>query len=489
MNYWGICALSHDASIAVVQDRDVVFAAHSERYSRVKNDPFLAAGLVAEALSYGPPDAIAWYERPLVKKARHVRAGQWLDARSRVDLPGRYLRTLGLPFRLPRIAYAQHHDSHAYGGFATSGFDEAAVIVADAIGEFRTFTIGHFTADGRYVTLHRRAYPHSLGLLYSAFTRRCGYRPNEDEYIVMGMAAFGEPRHVDAIHEDFLDVTPPSFRLRMNPHRGIGNWLPSADVNDLAASVQAVVESVMVNAAAWAHGRTGSRNLVLSGGVALNCVANTRIAREAGFDNIWIFPNPGDAGSSVGAVAALTGERLRWPGPYLGTPLAGEYPVEALVTELAARGVVGVANGRAEFGPRALGNRSLLADPRPSDMKDRINQIKGREAFRPFAPVVRVERARELFDLPVPASPFMQFTAACRQPDDYAAIVHRDGTSRVQTVDRAAHSGLYALLEAWEEKTGCPILLNTSLNSRGEPLLNGADDVASFSGRTGLPVY
>jgi carbamoyltransferase len=489
MRHWGVSALSHDASLTVVQDDEVVFAAHSERYSRVKNDPLLAAGLLAEALTYGPPDAIAWYERPMLKKARHVRAGQWAVARSRADIPRRYLRTLGLPFRLPPIDYADHHDSHAAGSFATSPFDEAAVIVADAIGEFRTFTIGHYLPDGRYAKLHHRSYPDSLGLLYSAFARRCGFRPNEDEYIVMGLAAYGEPRYADAIYEDLLEVTPPSFRLKINPHRGIGDWLPEASAADLAASIQRVAEDLMVGAARWARTRTGSRNLVLSGGIALNCVANARVAQAAGFENIWIFPNPGDAGSSVGAVAAVTGRRLRWPGPYLGTALAGEYPVEALARELAGRGTVGVANGRAEFGPRALGNRSLLADPRPPDMKDRVNLIKGREPFRPFAPVVRVERARELFDLPVPASPYMQFTARCRAPDEYAAVVHRDGTSRVQTVDRAAHPGLYALLELWEDKTGCPVLLNTSLNSRSEPLLNSADDVAAFSARTGLPVY
>jgi carbamoyltransferase len=489
MRFWGISALSHDASLAVVQDDEVIFAAHSERYSRIKNDPFLADELIAEALMYGPPGSIAWYERPMVKKARHVRAGQWADAWSRTDIPRRYLRTLNLSFQLPEIYYADHHDSHAAGGFATSSFDEAAVIVADAIGEFRTFTIGHFAADGRYEKLHDCSYPNSLGLLYSAFTRRCGYRPNEDEYIVMGLAAYGEPRYTDAIYEDFLEVTPPTFRLKVNPHRGIGGWLPEASAADLAASIQRVAEDLMVSAASWARRHTGSRNLVLSGGIALNCVANTKIAQIGGFENVWIFPNPGDAGSSVGAVAAVTGHRLRCPGPYLGTALAGEYPVEAIIKDLVTTGTVGVANGRAEFGPRALGNRSLLADPRPPDMKDRVNQIKGREPFRPFAPVVRVERAHELFDLPVPTSPYMQFTAPCRAPDEYTAIVHRDGASRVQTVDQAGHPGLYALLEMWEEKTGCPLLLNTSLNSRGEPMLNSADDVAAFSARTGLPVH
>jgi carbamoyltransferase len=185
----------------------------------------------------------------------------------------------------------------------------------------------------------------------------------------------------------------------------------------------------------------------------------------------------------------VTGETLSWPGPYLGTPLAGDYPVAELLRELDTNGLVGVANGRGEFGPRALGNRSILADPRPPGMRDKVNEIKGRERFRPFAPVVRVERAHELFDLPVAASPYMQFTAQCQSPADYPAIVHQDGTSRVQTVERSQHPGLYALLEEWEALTGCPILLNTSLNVRGEPLLNSAADVRRFTGRTGLPVY
>ena len=204
---------------------------------------------------------------------------------------------------------------------------------------------------------------------------------------------------------------------------------------------------------------------------------------------MWIFPNPGDAGSSVGCIAAVTGSPLRWNGPYSGTDIPGDYPVEELARELVGSGMVGVASGRAEFGPRALGNRSLLADPRTAEMKDKVNRIKGREPFRPFAPVVRVERAHELFDLPTAASPYMQFTARCLHPGVVPAVVHRDGTSRVQTVAPDQHPGLHALLGEWEDRTGCPVLLNTSLNGRGEPLLNTADDVQRFSSRTSLPVY
>jgi carbamoyltransferase len=306
---------------------------------------------------------------------------------------------------------------------------------------------------------------------------------------VMGMAALGSPVHVDRIREELLEITPPSFRLKLNPHHGIGDWMSDAKAEDLAASIQAVLEEVMVGAAVWARGRSDSRNLILGGGVALNCAANAKIARQAGFDDVWIFPNPGDAGSSVGAVAAVRGGRLRWEGPYLGTEIAGEYPVEALVKELASNGIAAVASGRAEFGPRALGNRSLLADPRPLDMKDRVNVVKGREPFRPFAPIVRAERAHELFDMPVKASPYMQFVAPCRFPDEYPSITHLDGTSRVQTVARDEHPDLYRLLEAWEAETGCPLLLNTSLNVKGEPLVNTRDDAVRFQAANGVRVY
>jgi carbamoyltransferase len=306
-------------------------------------------------MGFGAPDLIAWHERPFMKKLRHMRAGQWSEAFSRDDIPYRYLRSLGLPFALPEIRYANHHHSHAAAGFATSGFPEATVIVGDAIGEFRTFTIGRYNLTGQLEILHQRNYPHSLGLLYSAFTKRCGFRPNEDEYILMGLSAFGEPRYIDEIYDQFVELSGPSFRLKINPHRGIGDWIPRAANADLAASIQAVTEEILVRTVRWARANTHSQNLVFMGGLALNCVANTAIARHGLFDNIWICPNPGDAGSSIGAAAAVTGIRLNWPGPYLGTSIEGDYPVDELIDILIGGGIVGIANGRAESGPRALG--------------------------------------------------------------------------------------------------------------------------------------
>jgi carbamoyltransferase len=489
MKAWGIAALSHDASLAVVDDGRILFAAHAERYSRVKNDPLLNDGILAEALQYGAPDVIAWYERPIRKKLRHLRAGQFQYAVSTRDIPSRYLARLGLPFRLPPVVSVDHHLAHAMAGFATSDFTDAAVIVADAIGEFTTFTIGEFRPDGSFTARHRLAYPHSLGLLYSAFTRRCGFRPNEDEYIVMGMAAVGEPRYVNDIYEDFVELAPPTFRLRRNVHRGIGDWRPGARQQDLAASIQTVTEEIMLNAARWAHDVLGARRLVLMGGVALNCTANSRIAEEQLFDGIWIFPNPGDAGSSVGAAAAVAGGKLAWEGPYLGTDISGPYAIDEALRELRSGGIVGVANGRAEFGPRALGNRSLLADPRPADMKDRVNRVKGREPFRPFAPVIREDRAPDFFVLPDACTAFMQFTAQCRFPHQFPAVVHSNGSSRVQTVSSGQHPQLFTLLTRWEAETGCPMLLNTSLNSRGEPIVNDWGDASRLAAREEIPVY
>lgn len=484
----GLSALSHDAAACVVRDDEILFAGHAERYSRRKNDPELAPGLLAEALSWGRPDAVAWYERPLRKKLRHLRAGQFGHALSRADLPRRYLARLNLPeLRGVPVHHVGHHHAHAAAGHFTSGTARTAVLTADAIGEFETLTLGEFR-DGRHRVYARCRYPHSLGLLYSAFTRRCGFTPNEEEFIVMGLAALGRPRHVDRIKEELIELTPPTFRLRRNVHRGIGDWQPSADPADLAASIQVVTEEVLLTAARWLRNRVAGDTLTVMGGLGLNCVVNEVLARHAGFDRVTLMPNPGDAGSSLGAAAALLGRQLRWTGPYLGTLIPGDYPVAELAAALDAGGPVGVARGRAEFGPRALGNRSLLADPRPGDSRDRVNRVKGREPFRPFAPVIRQELADRYFDMPVRSSPYMQFTARCRDPRAFPGIVHVDGTSRVQTVTRDQHPGLYDLLGEFERRTGCPMLLNTSLNLKGEPLVNDREQARRFADRTGVPV-
>lgn len=487
MLVWGVSALSHDAALAVVDGDQILFAAHAERYSRRKNDAELNQQIVDEALTYGHPDVVAWYERPLLKKSRQIRAGQFAVAADLAELPRHYLRRFGVPDG-HRFTVVDHHRSHAAAGFFTSGFDEACVLTVDGIGEWECMTVGVYTGC-EYRSLRATRYPHSLGLLYSAFTRRCGFRPNEDEYIVMGLAALGRPVHVDAIYRELLERRPGDYRLRVNVHRGIGDWLPDARPEDLAASIQAVAEEVLVDVAGWARQRSGCHRLVLMGGVALNCVANTRIAHEAGFDDIFIMPNPGDAGSSLGAAAHVVGAPLHWAGPYLGTDIARPYQHAEILDALLDGQVVAVANGRAEFGPRALGNRSLICDPRGPHVKDKVNAIKGREPFRPFAPAVLEDHAEACFEMPVPRSPYMQFVARCRRPDLYPAIVHVDGTSRVQTVSRTDHPRFHALIADFHARTGCPMLLNTSLNRKGEPLVNDWDDALTLAAATDVSVF
>lgn len=489
MTVWGITALSHDASICVIDGENILFAAHAERYSRNKNDPRLSRGLIDEAMNYGRPEVIAWYERPMRKKLRHVVAGQWRNAFDPDDLPRRYLKSLGLN-KIP-ISYVPHHTSHAMAGVSTSGFDSAAVITADAIGEFVTLSIGQYSASSGYRMIESVRYPHSLGLLYSAFTRRCGLVENEEEYILMGMAAFGSAVYVDAIWSEFIASRrdDSEFRLRYNVHRGIGHWVENARKEDLAASIQAVTETVLKTVAKRAAELTGSRQLVFGGGLALNCLANSTIAKTNEFDDMWIFPNPGDAGSSLGAAAFVGGIRLKWTDPFLGFDIVRDVNINELTESIKRDGVAAVANGRAEFGPRALGNRSILADPRPTSMKDRVNGLKGRESFRPFSPVVREELAHKYFTLPVARSPYMQFTADCKFPHQFPAIVHVDGSSRVQTVRRSDNRLLYEVLLEWERKTGCPILLNTSLNGRGEPLVNTWEEAVKFGTQGQIRIF
>jgi carbamoyltransferase len=245
--------------------------------------------------------------------------------------------------------------------------------------------------------------------------------------------------------------------------------------------VQAVYEKVFKHLLVETSILIKSDNIVLMGGCALNCVANS-IAHKF-YDGVWIMPNPGDAGSAIGCVLDHLGTHVEWNSPYLGYNIVGDYPVKAAMKELTTIGMVGVASGRAEFGPRALGNRSLLADPRGSDMQDLVNTVKQRQSFRPFAPVIMEEHLHDYFDMPhgCNSSPYMQFVGVCRRPDLFPAISHYDNTSRVQTVTREQHSGLYALLEAWYEETGCPMLLNTSLNIKGEPMVDTESDAERWT--------
>jgi carbamoyltransferase len=302
----------------------------------------------------------------------------------------------------------------------------------------------------------------------------------DEEYILMGMAAYGSDQLSDLLSQSLVR-NDAKITFQHNLHTGLPDHIMcDADQYDLAAAAQSVAETLIYNVMRRAQSFKWSRNLVYMGGVALNCLANRSLGGF--FDNIWIMPNPGDAGSSLGAAALAYGKQLAWQDAYLGHVIPGPYPVQQLLHELTVNKIVGVASGAAEFGPRALGNRSLLADPRGADIKDQVNEIKRRQKFRPFAPVILSEHVDEYFAMPAGwcLSPYMQSVALCRRPDLYPAIVHHDGTSRVQTVAPDSRSGIRQLLEAWYQKTGCPMLLNTSLNIRGEPMVNDRTDADRF---------
>jgi len=480
---WGISANSHDAALAVFTEDGLEFASHSERFSGVKNDAHLNDKLIKYAKEWGEPNEVIWYERPFVKTLRQFRAGQGIKLRE--NNISRYLRSYGIS---APIRYTDHHLSHAAAGYYTSPFTEACIVSIDSIGEFDTLTIW----EGKGTELKKvysRSYPNSVGLWYSALTQRLGLKPQEDEYILMGMAAYGDPnRLLKDIVNDFIDLNGAPVSFKQNLHRGCLWWRPDLtteqDMFDIAAATQKAYEQIFKGVLDVATKLVNSKNLVLMGGCALNCSAN-HIAHDF-FNNVWIMPNPGDAGSSVGCVLAHKKEFMPMPHVYIGYNIEGEYPVEKALQELLTTGIVGVANGRAEFGPRAFGHRSLLADPRGPDIKDRVNEIKRRQKFRPFAPAVLEEQASTYFDGHV--GPFMQYTSTCKDPG-LPAIIHGDGTSRVQTVSANQSVGFRKLLERWYEETGCPILLNTSLNIKGKPIVNTVEDAQEFEAHYGVRVF
>jgi carbamoyltransferase len=488
----GISAGFHDAAAAVVSsDGDILFASHSERYSKKKHDECLSARLIDAALAYGPINTVAYYENHWLKKLRQLVAGQ------------RVSRSLSLKGEITphfsehnflldkKLVSFGHHKSHAAAGFQTSPFTEATVVVIDAIGELDTISIWkaryNSKGDAEYELKWKRGYPHSIGLFYSAMTARVGLRPMDEEYILMGMAAWGKDTHATKMSTQLVSNYTPLV-LRENMHVGVSpTYWQSVSDNDIAACTQTVAEHMIYSVIDLARTLTMSNNLVYMGGVALNCSANRDLGKY--FNNIWIMPNPGDAGSSLGAAALVCRKKLNWTNAFLGELIEGEYPVQDIIHELLNSKIVGVASGRAEFGPRALGNRSLLADPRGAEIKDKVNQIKHRQRFRPFAPVILEELVDQYFDMPLNwhDSRYMQVVAKCKYPELYPAIVHIDGTSRVQTVPND-NSGIRRLLEAWYAKTGCPMLLNTSLNIRGEPMVNDLADAARFSRLYGVKV-
>lgn len=490
MKILGISAGFHDAAATLIDNGDILFAGHSERYSKQKNDADICDGLLTDALAYGV-DHIAYYERPWAKQLRQWYSGQGIEW-NKITLNQVLQQQVPQAMQyLPTTSAHNHHLSHAAGGFQTSPYDRATVVVIDAVGEFETITIwgAEYDSQGHamYKKLWQKNYPHSIGLFYSAITSRVGLHPLDEEYITMGMAAWGKDSWYQSMSahviKDFNSV-----EFNNNLHVGFDpTFLESATNEDIACAAQLVTEDLIQNVMQRARDFKWSTNLVYMGGVALNCLANRHLGKY--FKKIWILPCPGDAGSSLGAAALAYGGRLHWNTAFLGRGIVGSYPVHTAMAHLLDTGIVGVASGRAEFGPRALGNRSLLADPRGIDIKDRVNEIKRRQKFRPFAPVILEEHVDDYFDMPCGfgTSRYMQSIARCRHPDLFPAVCHVDNTSRVQTVPNDG-SGIRRLLEAWYAKTGCPMLLNTSLNIRGEPMVNDRADADRFETLYGITV-
>jgi carbamoyltransferase len=490
-NILGVSAGFHDAAAAVINERgQIVFAGHSERYSKKKNDADISLELLND-VDMSTVGTIAYYERPWLRQLRQLYAGQGVDwhqltARQVLEQQLGYNRIRGR-----QIKSYGHHLCHAAAGFQTSEFDRATVVVIDAIGEWDTITIWgaeyDHNGEATYKKLWSQRYPHSIGLFYSAATSRVGLRPLDEEYILMGMAAYGERGFGGLMRQDLVEDAW-KVKFKENLHLGLSEkYLSYIGDMDIAAGAQDLVEDLIVNVMRRARGFGWSRNLVYMGGVALNCSANRLLGEH--FDHIWIMPCPGDAGSGLGAAALAFKRKILWTNAYLGHNIDGDYPVNSVLDHLLADGIVGVASGRAEFGPRALGNRSLLADPRGHDIKDRVNEIKRRQKFRPFAPVILEELASSQFNMPRGwhHNRYMQSVAGCRHPELFPAIVHADGTSRVQTVPKDG-SGIRELLEKWYVLTGCPMLLNTSLNIRGEPMVNDRSDADRFEREYGVTV-
>jgi carbamoyltransferase len=541
MNIIGISAFYHDSACALIVDGEIVVACQEERFTRKRYDkdvPMYAfrACLEHAGLSPADVDCVAYYENPVKKLSRQL----WMEP------PGLGVDHVSLDATAPerqireRLGYdgrfevVDHHEAHAASAFYCSGFTEAALLTADAVGEWTTTSYGYGSADGIKL-LEEVAFPHSIGLLYSLVTSFLGFSVNSDEYKVMGLASYGKPRFRRQLEELVLAADGGQFELDQQYFslRSGGKMYtrqlsvllgmpprPSqaevtADHQDLAASIQSLTEDLLRDRLDYLHQLCPSENLAYAGGVALNCVANTRLRQGSKFRNWFIPPAPGDSGSSVGAallvhhrlagshrIERMTDARLgpRMPGPSLAGVLdaagvryedfAGRQP-ELLTTTAAllAQGmVIGWCQGRMEFGPRALGSRSILADPRDGQMRDQINQlVKKREEFRPFAPAVVAERAAEFFDLDVP-SPFMLETVPVRAGQNLPAITHVDGTARVQTVSADVDPLFHALLTGFGELTGVPVLLNTSFNVRGEPIIADQMDALSCFVRARLDV-
>ena len=567
MNILGISAFYHDSAACLVRDGDIVAAAQEERFTRKKHDysfPKHAVDYCLGEAGLAPTelDIVAFYDKPLLKFDRILETylayaprgyklflkGLPLWLKEKLHTPRELDRGLDGQYR-GRYVFTRHHESHAASAFFPSPFDKAAILTLDGVGEWTTGSIG--VGEGNQTRLLKELrFPHSIGLLYSAFTYFCGFRVNSGEYKLMGLAPYGEPKYADLIRGKLIDLRPDgSFRMDMSyfaychkdvmtsvkmnelfrgPPRAMEGPLTQREM-DIAASIQEVTEEVMLGAAGYAHELTGLANLVMAGGVALNCVGNGRILREGPFENLWIQPAAGDAGGALGAALFVWYQLMNKDRAPLeegdrqkGSLLGPHYSDERIRSFLDASGavyryfdeepelaaeiarlidseqVVGHMEGRMEFGPRALGNRSIMGDARSEKMQSVMNmKIKFRESFRPFAPSILRESVDEYFDVrPKEDSPYMLIVAPVRQDKRLnvrengsegldklkqqrsvvPAITHVDYSARVQTVDADRHPRFHRILNSLNDRAGCPIVINTSFNVRGEPIVCTPED-------------
>ena len=521
----GVNAVFHDPAAAVVVDGEIVAATEEERLTRRKHGKFPVAFSTWElpeksatwclqrvGLTPDELDAVAYSYEPDLAPApgADITADAWEGLRTlfarRAPL---FLRT-ALPGLDPaRVRFVPHHVAHAASTYLAAPFRSSAVMVLDGRGERGSYLAGH-AVDGDLRTLARQELPHSLGLVYEGLTAHLGYRSSSDEYKVMALASYGEPRHIRRFREVLRTDGDGGFRVEpfawedfAPSGRGDGTLNPLHA--DLASSLQTRLEEVLLELAEWLHGRTGERCLTLAGGVALNCVANTRVFEAGPFEDMWVQPAAGDAGTALGAalhVAHALGDRI---GPMTTAALGREWSddeirewlsaaavpfeepsdiAEATAEILAGDGVVAWFQGRSEFGPRALGHRSLLANPARAENLRRLNDVKGREQFRPIAPMVLLERAKDIFDVgPIP-SEFMLFTHRVRAgwAEKIPAVVHVDGTARIQTVDRINEPLVHRCISAFAHRTGVPVIINTSLNTAGRPMVDDPRDALECFG-------
>jgi len=561
----GISAYYHDSAAALLSDGAIVAAAQEERFSRKKNDERFPRHAVAFCLKQAglqptDLDAVVFYDKPIIKFTRllesylAVAPGGWATfpralpswLGEKLNLRGTIRHEMpGLRADAP-VLFTEHHQAHAASAFFPSPFEEAAILTVDGVGEWATTTVG-IGRGNEVELLQELRFPHSLGLLYSAFTAYCGFRINSGEYKLMGLAPYGEPKYVESIRTHLVDVKEDgSLQLNLDYFQFLRGWrmtnakfdalfggprrLPETPVEqrhmDIARSIQVVTEEVLLRLARHARKLTGLPRLCMAGGVALNCVANGRILREKIFEEIWIQPAAGDAGGALGAALAVWHMRpddpqprsVQFPDSMQGAFLGPEFSADEIesvlrshraayrqmdtaslvdeVAKLLAEGkIVGWVQGRMEFGPRALGNRSILGDPRAPGMQSILNlKVKFRESFRPFAPAVLLERAPEYFELDS-ASPYMLMVAPVHPAQRLAppppsaglerlkqlrstipAVTHVDDSARVQTVTAEQNPLFHAILERFAQRTGCPVLVNTSFNVRGEPVVCSPDD-------------